>query len=82
MSTWRTVVGVGLMWVLAAPAASAQEVAGSQVSGVVRDSSGGVLPGVEVTLTKTDTGATRTYALVVPPGSANLRFELAGGYRS
>ncbi len=34
--------------------------AGSQVSGVVKDSSGGVLPGVEVTITKTDTGTVRT----------------------
>ena len=38
----------------------AQAVAGSQVSGVVKDSSGGVLPGVEVTITKTDTGTVRT----------------------
>src|SRR6185295_547632 len=38
----------------------AQAVAGSQVSGVVKDSSGGVLPGVEVTITKTDTGTPRT----------------------
>ena len=45
-------VGAGTGW--------AQAVAGSQVSGVVRDSSGGVLPGVEVTITKTDTGAPRT----------------------
>ena len=30
--------------------------AGSQVSGIVRDSSGGALPGAEVTITKTDTG--------------------------
>ena len=30
--------------------------AGSQLAGVVNDSSGGVLPGVEVTITKTDTG--------------------------
>ena len=40
--------------------ASAQAVAGSQLSGVVRDASGGVLPGAEVTVTKTDTGAIRT----------------------
>src|SRR6185295_10155230 len=38
----------------------AQAVAGSQVSGVVKDSSGGVLPGVEGTMTKTDTGTSRT----------------------
>ena len=60
VSKWRTVLGAGLVWLLAAGAGSAQEVAGSQVSGMVRDTSGGVLPGVEVTLTKTDTGTSRT----------------------
>ena len=45
---------------LAAGTGWAQAVAGSQVSGVVKDSSGGVLPGVEVTITKTDTGTVRT----------------------
>jgi hypothetical protein len=40
--------------------ASAQAVAGAQISGTVRDSSGGTIPGAEVTVTKTDTGATRT----------------------
>ncbi|HET7221051.1 MAG TPA: carboxypeptidase-like regulatory domain-containing protein, partial [Vicinamibacterales bacterium] len=34
--------------------------AGSQVSGVVKDPSGAVLPGVEVTITNTDTGAVRS----------------------
>ena len=43
-----------------AASASAQAVAGSQLSGIVRDSSGATLPGVEVTVTKTDTGMTRT----------------------
>jgi carboxypeptidase family protein len=49
-----------MIWLLAVSAAWAQAVAGSQVAGVVRDSSGGVLPGVEVTITNTDTGASRT----------------------
>lgn len=40
--------------------ASAQAVAGSQVSGVVHDPSGGALPGVSVVMTKTDTGLVRT----------------------
>ena len=44
----------------AIPLAHAQAIAGSQVSGVVGDASGGVLPGAEVTITKTDTGLTRT----------------------
>ncbi|MFB3855093.1 MAG: carboxypeptidase regulatory-like domain-containing protein [Vicinamibacterales bacterium] len=38
----------------------AQAVSTAQISGVVRDPSGGVLPGVEVTALKTDTGLTRT----------------------
>src|SRR5438034_4235315 len=38
----------------------AQAVAGAQISGTVRDSSGGTIPGAEVTVTKIDTGATRT----------------------
>ena len=38
----------------------AQAIAGSQLSGVVRDSSGGAIPGAEVTVTKTDTGQVRT----------------------
>lgn len=50
----------GFICLLTAGAAEAQAVAGSQVSGVVKDSTGGVLPGVEVTITKTDTGAVRT----------------------
>jgi len=58
--TWRTLLSVGLVWLFAAGTSWAQAVAGSQVSGVVKDSSGGVLPGVEVTITKTDTGTVRT----------------------
>ena len=49
-----------MICLLTATGAWAQAVAGSQVAGVVKDSSGGVLPGVEVTITKTDTGLTRT----------------------
>jgi hypothetical protein len=60
VTTSRTILSAGLIWLLAAGTGWAQSVAGSQVSGVVKDSSGGVLPGVEVTITKTDTGAVRT----------------------
>jgi hypothetical protein len=60
-----------LIWVLAAGIAWAQAVAGSQVSGVVKDSSGGVLPGVEVTIVKTDTGVART---VVTAGDGSYVF--------
>ena len=43
-----------LVWLLAS-VASAQAVAGSQLAGVIKDSSGGVLPGALVTIVKTDT---------------------------
>jgi len=56
----RTILGAALVWILTAATSGAQAIAGSQVSGVVKDSSGAVLPGVEVTITKTDTGVVRT----------------------
>ena len=48
---------VGLMSVLSCGAVWAQATA--QISGTARDQSGAVLPGVEVTVTQTDTGITR-----------------------
>ncbi|MGH9383301.1 MAG: carboxypeptidase regulatory-like domain-containing protein [Vicinamibacterales bacterium] len=53
-------LGAALMCVIPTDTGWAQAVAGSQVSGIVRDSSGGALPGAEVTITKTDTGTVRT----------------------
>src|SRR5262245_50823077 len=49
-----------LLCAFTAATAAAQAVAGSQVSGIIRDTSGGALPGAEVTITKTDTGLMRT----------------------
>src|SRR6188472_3934548 len=60
VTTSRMMLSAALIWLLAAGSGWAQSVAGSQVSGVVKDSSGGVLPGVEVTIMKTDTGTPRT----------------------
>ena len=60
MTMWRTILMAGFVLVLSAGTGWAQAIAGSQVSGVVKDATGGVLPGVEVTITKTDTGAVRT----------------------
>ena len=54
------VFGAMLLAAFTTGAASAQSVSSAQVSGVVRDSSGGALPGADVTLTKIDTGAVRT----------------------
>jgi hypothetical protein len=65
----------------------AQAIAGSQLSGVVRDSSGAAIPGVEVTATKTDTGQLRTvftdgdgkYSLPnLPVGPYQLKVVLQG----
>src|SRR5580765_6353759 len=67
--------------------ARAQAIAGSQLSGVVRDASGGAIPGAEVTATKIDTGAVRTvftgvdgaYALPnLPIGPYQLKVVLQG----
>jgi len=82
------VIGMAAMLcALTAATAAAQAVAGSQVSGIVRDSSGGALPGAEVTITKTDTGLMRTtfsgsdgtYALPnLPVGPYQLKVVLQG----
>ena len=57
----RRVLNV-LVWTFAilAVASGALAQATAQLSGTVRDSSGGVLPGVTVTITQTDTGLVRT----------------------
>src|SRR5262245_22013890 len=70
-----------------AATAAAQAVAGSQVPGIVRDTSGGALPGAEVTITNTNTGLMRTtftgsdgtYALPnLPVGPYQLKVALQG----
>ena len=60
MNAFRTVVCVMVLGVFATGPAWAQAVAGSQLSGAVRDSSNAAIPGAEVTVTKTDTGMMRT----------------------
>lgn len=52
--------GAVLLVMVTGSSAAAQSVSSAQVSGVVRDSSGGALPGADVTITKIDTGAART----------------------
>ena len=88
MVRWRRIVGALLLSLIAGGSTSwAQAVAGSQVSGVVKDSSGAVLPGVLVTMTKTDTGMVRTaYTAAdgsyvfpnLPVGPYRLKAELQG----
>ena len=60
MRSLRPVLGAILVWLLSRGTGWTQAVAGSQLAGAVRDSSGGVLPGASVTILKTDTGMTRT----------------------
>ncbi len=50
---------IGAMLVAAPAVAGAQAVGGAQITGFVRDSSGAALPGVDVTVTQTDTGIAR-----------------------
>lgn len=51
---------IGLITLAAPGAVWAQAVGGAQITGFVRDSSGGTLPGVDVTVTQTNTGVTRS----------------------
>ena len=83
---WGFVCGV-LFLLLASANAFAQAGATAQISGVVKDSSGGVLPGVRVTATQTDTGLKReatteadgSFSLLnLPPGSYRLEAMLQG----
>ena len=87
MKLFRAVIGMVVLGLLTHGTASAQAIAGSQLSGVVRDSSGGAIPGAEVTATKTDTGSIRTaftgadgsYALPnLPVGPYQLKVVLQG----
>src|SRR5437762_6478936 len=72
---------------LASSNAWAQAGATEQISGVVKDPSGGVLPGVSVTATQTDTGLKReattdtdgSFTLLnLPPGPYQLEATLQG----
>ena len=80
---------VCLTWAIAMPAlAWAQaQAANGNVEGTVRDGSGAVLPGVTVTVTNTDTGASRVVvtneqglyrALLMPLGAYRISAELQG----
>jgi hypothetical protein len=72
---------------LASSLVGAQAVSTASIGGTVRDASGGVLPGVTVTVTQTETGLTRTavtddggaYLLTaLPVGPYRLEFALSG----
>ena len=82
----RRVLGLCLGLCLGAGALAAQTIAG-RISGTVTDSSGAVLPGVTVTVTRAETGFTKTavtgpdgtYAFVdLPIGTYSVKAELQG----
>jgi Carboxypeptidase regulatory-like domain len=84
MHSWRVAIVLLLFSAVAASTASAQN---AQITGVVRDSSGAVIPGATATAKNQGTGLTRsdvsdaggTYRLVaLPPGSYTLSIELQG----
>src|SRR5579862_6910644 len=86
MSHVRQSVGYAVLIVLLS-GASAWAQATAAISGTVRDSSGGVLPGVTITATQQDTGIVRTtvsnetgaYSLPnLPLGPYRVEAELAG----
>ncbi len=72
---------------VAVPASAQSQAINGTIEGTVRDNSGGVLPGVTVTVTNTDTGATRAVvtnenglyrAPLLPLGTYKVSAELAG----
>src|SRR6267142_2722686 len=79
--------GIGTLFIVLVTHAAAWAQATAQLSGTVRDSSGGVLPGVTVTVTQTDTAFTRnvvtehggTYVVPnLPTGPYKLEASLQG----
>jgi hypothetical protein len=84
MRTWFVGLLVIAIWILFAPSALAQN---AQITGLVKDSSGAIIPGATVTARNVDTGLTRTavtegsgeYRLPsLPPGRYSVATELSG----
>jgi hypothetical protein len=72
-------VGIILCLALAAPAA-AQNSVGGDFEGIVRDATGGVLPGATLVLTNVDTGVART-SVANQTGRYRMAAVPAGAYR-
>src|ERR1041385_1007066 len=76
----RALLNAGVLVLLATSLAFAQAGATAQISGTVKDTSGGVLPGVDVTVTQTATGLTRS-AVTDEGGNYTLTTLPIGPYR-
>ena len=84
---FRGLLSVLLTFVLATSALAQGQAVNGTIEGTVTDESGAVLPGVTVTVTNTDTGASRTVvtntdggyrALLLPLGAYKVAAELQG----
>src|SRR5215510_9184763 len=84
MRSWLVSVFAGAIFMLACGTAHAQN---AQISGTMKDTTGGVLPGVTVTAKNEATGLTRTavsegageYRVpALPPGTYTVSAEISG----
>jgi hypothetical protein len=84
---FRALLTIVLSVLVAAPAAAQSQAVNGNIEGIVRDTSGAVLPGVTVTVTNVDTGAERVVvtnergvyrAPLVPLGTYRVRAEVSG----
>ena len=78
---------VGAIGIWANPADAQSQAINGTIEGTIKDGSGGVLPGVTVTITNTDTGALRVVvtnqaglfrAPLLPLGTYKVLFEIQG----
>jgi hypothetical protein len=76
----RELIGTSLLVLLTGVAAIAQVGSTAQINGTVRDDSGGVLPGADVTAVQTDTGFRRT-VITEADGAFTLTSLPIGPYR-
>jgi len=76
----RSVLRLFLFCALSVPLVRAQGVSTSQISGVIQDASGSAVPGAQITLTQTETGAVRT-EMSGPDGSYTMANLPVGHYQ-
>lgn len=76
----QCLVGTVVASICAGSIAFAQGITAASIAGIVRDSSGAVLPGVTVTSTQTDTGITRT-VITDEEGRYNISPLAVGPYQ-
>src|SRR5215471_15353468 len=83
----RTIYSLLVCLALAVPAAAQSQAADGAIEGTITDSSGGVLPGVTVTVTNVETGTARSVttnergiyrAPLLPLGTYRVDAELQG----